>query len=525
MKENWNIRNHQTKDIISSILKSRDIKDVDKYVRPTLDKCKDPLLLSGSRKAARKILKSIQDKEKITIFGHDDVDGVTSTVLLFDFLSKLGANNISYYIPNRAYEKFGLSRQFIQRVLQDKTKRVITVDIGITEFESIAYLRKRGIKTIILDHHQTAKEYPQASAIVDPHKKNDRFPFKYLAGVGVVVNVVKILSLMTGIQTEPLYLLLTGLGTIADRMPLIDDNRIYSKYLYSHLEQSQHPFFIFYRKKTSKLSKEKAVQNLILLLTQGRDIKGKHLGVDIFIEKKEAEISNIYSTLEERFRENREQTAKIIDLIESEYKKDKSLIFIYYDVKGLIPATKIGIATSYITDTYNIPSLVLTQVIDGLLAAETRAPSGFNWLEYLKKIEHLLIQYGGHKEAAGFTCFPRNFVEINNQLKSLFEAQQKKILNIQRESKKIIIDYVLDEEQCEINTLIEINKVLEPFGPGNPPVQYMMIHIDPQDLKKKGFVNVPEISDGDSVNIVFSILAKKFTIIDYETTEKQCSVN
>jgi len=228
------------------VIRGREIKDVDKFLNPTLDKCSDPNLLSGSQRAARKILANIQEGDKITIFGHDDVDGITSTVVLYTFLSKLGAKNISYYIPNREFDKFGMRENFIQKVQKDGTKRVITVDIGISEVESIALLRRKGIKTIVLDHHKIMREYPQASAIVDPHKKNDRFPFKHLAGVGVVLNVVKVLSQMTGIPAEPVYPLLAGLGTIADRMLLVDDNRIYAKHLYYNFEQSENPFFHFY---------------------------------------------------------------------------------------------------------------------------------------------------------------------------------------------------------------------------------------------------------------------------------------
>ena len=168
MKSNWFIRNHQTKDIVTSIIRSREIKNRDKFLQPTLDKCHDPRLLSGARKAARKILSYVQNNEKIAVFGHDDVDGITSTVLIYSFLKRMGAKHLRYYIPNREYDKFGLQNTFVNWVLKHKTTRLITVDIGITETEPIAYLRKKGIKTIILDHHKIMKEKPLASAIVNP---------------------------------------------------------------------------------------------------------------------------------------------------------------------------------------------------------------------------------------------------------------------------------------------------------------------------------------------------------------------
>jgi len=524
LKENWFFRNHQTEDIVSSVIRSREIKDVDKFLNPTLDKCNDPNLLSGTQKAVKKILANIKEGDKITIFGHDDVDGITSTVVLYTFLSKLGAKNISYYIPNREFEKYGLREKFIQKVLKDGTKRVITVDIGISEVEPIARLRRKGVKTIILDHHEIMREHPQASAIVDPHKRNDKFPFKYLAGAGVVLNVVKVLSQITGTPTEPVYPLLAGLGTIADRMPLVDDNRIYAKHLYYNFEQSENPFFHFYAEKTHGLSREKAVHQLILLLTLGRERGGKHLGVEILLSQKESEIGGIYSILEKRVHDNEEQVNKIKDFIESEYKKEETHFFIYCDLKGVISANYLGVATSYITDTYRIPSLVLTKREDDVLIAEARSPSGFNWLDCLKKIEPYLIQYGGHKEAAGFTCHAKIYSKIYNKLKILAEEQYKSIHNLQKESKKIYIDYVLDENQLDVNKLREIHRIFSPFGEGNTPFAYLMIGVDASELREKGFVNIPEIPDNMDINIIFSILDKEFTIIDYELISKRCEI-
>lgn len=523
MKDNWHLRNHQTEDIVSSVLRSREVSNIDKFLNPTLDKCNDSNLLSGARRAARKMLVNIQEGDKITIFGHDDVDGITSTVVLYKFLKKIGAKDVVYYIPNREVDKFGLRDNFIQKVIQDGTKRVITVDIGITEVAQIATLRKNGVKTIILDHHKIMKEYPPASAIVDPHKKNDRFPFKYLAGVGVVLNVVKVLSEMTGVTPEPVYPLLAGLGTIADRMPLIDDNRIYAKHLYYNFEQCENQFFHYYARLTKGMSRETAVKKLIPLLTLGRDKDGKHLGVDILLSCDEAEIDNINSILEKRITDNEHQIQCIKDLMEEAYKKDETHFFIYCDPEGKIPSNYLGIATSYITDNYRIPSLVLTKWEDDVLTAEARAPSGFNWLECLKKIEKYLIQYGGHKEAAGFTCHAKYYQKIHDTLEVLAEEQYKNIQKLLKESKKIYIDYVLDEDQFDLNKLREIHKVFAPFGEGNPPIVYLLVHADLEKLQSKGFVNLPEVGNTD-MNVTFSIINDSFTITDYETINIKRSV-
>lgn len=522
MKSNWFIRNHQTKDIVTSIIRSREIKNRDKFLQPTLDKCHDPRLLSGARKAAGKILSYVQNNEKIAVFGHDDVDGITSTVLIYSFLKRMGAKHLRYYIPNREYDKFGLQNTFVNWVLKHKTTRLITVDIGITETEPIAYLRKKGIKTIILDHHKIMKEKPLASAIVNPHKKHDRFPFKFLAGVGVVYNVVKILAQISKTPIDTSAPLLAGLGTIADRMPLMDDNRIFAKHLYYNLDNAHNPFLRYFMDQHPNTPKEQAIRKIILLLTIGRDENGKHQGVELLIEDNIENVKEIYHELENRLHENEKIVGNIQEIIQEKYNEEKPQFFICCDESNQIPSHYLGVATSYITDTYKIPSLILAKWEDDVLTAECRAPSGFNWLDYLKKISSLLIQYGGHKEAAGFTCHAKDFPRIKEHLLQLSEAHKKKIAASKNEMKNFYIDYVLDEEQFNTNKLREVNRIFSPFGQGNPQLLFLMIDQKLNILLKRGFKIPAEIEEGLNYNIVFSIVEKEFVILDFELATTRC---
>lgn len=523
MKANWYIRNHQTKDLVASIIRSREIKDKNKFLQPTLDKCHDPRLLSGARKAAGKILSYVQNNEKIAVFGHDDVDGITSTVLMYSFLKKMRAKSLSYYIPNRQNDKFGLQDSFVSWVLKHKVTRLITVDIGITETEPIGYLRKKGVKTIILDHHKIMKEKPPASAIVDPHKKHDRFPFAFLAGVGVVYNVVKILTQITNSYMDPFAPMLAGLGTIADRMPLLDDNRIFAKHLYYNLDNTQNQFFRYFMDQNPDIPKEQAIRKIILMLTIGRDEDGKHQGVELLLQKSSDTIKETYHDLENRIHENEKNVHRVQELMQKKYDQEKPQFFICCDESNQIPTHYLGAATSYITDTYKIPSLVLAKWEDDVLTAECRAPSGFNWLEYLKKIGPLLIQYGGHKEAAGFTCHAKDFPKIKAKLLQLSEAHRKKIALLKNEMKNFYIDYVLDEEQFNSNKLREVNRIFSPFGQGNPQPLYLMIEQNLAKLKKRGFKNLEGIEEGLNYNILFSIIEKEFVILDFELVTIRCN--
>ena len=318
-----------------------------------------------------------------------------------------------------------------------------------------------------------------------------------------------------------MYPLLAGLGTIADRMLLLDDNRIFAKHLYYNLEQSENPFFQYYAEKTRELSREKAVNQLIPLLTLGRDKNGAHLGAEIILEKDISKIEKLYYILEQRVHESKEQTQTIRDLMEKEYRKNEGHCFRYYDQHHKIPVKYLGVATSYITDTYRIPSLVITGWEDDVLTAEARAPAGFNWLDCLRKIEPLLIQYGGHKEAAGFTCHAKSYPKIDEKFHVLAEEQYKNIKKLQKESKKVFIDYVLDADQLDVSRLREINRIFAPFGEGNPPLAYLMIDVDSKKLYDKGFRNIPEVSENEGLNIIFSIIDREFTITDHEIISKK----
>ncbi len=522
VKSNWFIRNHQTKDIVASIIRSREIKDVEKFLQPTLDKCNDPELLSGSRKAAGKILSYIQNNEKIAIFGHDDVDGVTSTVVLFSFMKKLGAQHLEYYVPNREYDKFGLQDSFVTWVLRNRVSRIITVDIGITEIEPISYLRKKGVKTIILDHHKIMKEKPPASAIVDPHKQHDRFPFAFLAGVGVVYNIVKILSQRTGIPMDPSTPMFAGLGTIADRMILMDDNRIFARHLYYNLDNAENLFLKYFMDIHPNMTKEQVVKKIILMLTIGRDKGGKHLGVEALLKENIEDVKKIYNVLDDRIHENETHVHRVQEIIQKKYNANKPYFFIYCDEFKEIPAHYLGAATSYITDTYKIPSLVLTKWEDDVLTAECRAPSGFNWLEYLKKTSSLLIQYGGHKEAAGFTCHAKDFPRIKEILLQMSEKHIKKITSLKKDMKNFYIDYVLDDEHFDANKLREVNRYFSPFGQGNPQPIFLLIEQSKASLQKKGFTSLDELDEGVKYTIVFSIIEKGFVILDFELLSLRC---
>jgi len=536
MKENWIINSYQDKDIEKSILVGRGIVNYKKFLFPTLDKLNNPFLLADGEKAAKRIISAVEKKEKIFIFGHDDVDGVTSTVLLYKFLTKLGSGNHFYYIPNREYEKYGIQKNFKDKVLKDEAKLVITVDIGINDIEAIDFFNKHNIDTIVLDHHIIFRELPNAIAVVNPKREDCKFPFNMLAGVGVVYNIVKIIEKLKGLSFDSLYPILAGIGTIADRMPLIDDNRIFASastrlipdtfpiyresWRIENIEKSKNLFIEYFTELNRNLSRSQIFNKLIKLITAGREKNGNHLGVEILLANCLSEVKEKYNILQRRLEKNNEEAKAVIKFIDERFNnQDYKHIFIYYDKNNKIPIRFIGLTASYIADKYRIPSLVLTARNNNILSAESRGPEEFDWIESFNKIKGYLIQYGGHKRAAGFTCYASEFENIERGLKKIARENLITSPNTEYLNHKIYIDYQLRKEDFNIKFLQKIFNNFAPFGEKNNPPIFLINNVSQMELERCNIENIPSVSDRKKLNILVSFndsIQNPINIIDYE---------
>lgn len=200
------------------------------FLEPTRDNFYDPFLLPDMEKAVDRIIKGIESKEKILIFGDYDVDGITSTTVLKKFLEERGLD-VGYYIPNRLKQGYGLNKEAIKQIVDQGNTLMITVDCGISGIEDVAYANSLGIDTIITDHHEPLDILPKAISVIDPKIESSKYPFRELAGVGVVFKVIQALSMKLGLDAKEYlkYLDLVCLGTISDIVPLVDENRVITK--------------------------------------------------------------------------------------------------------------------------------------------------------------------------------------------------------------------------------------------------------------------------------------------------------
>ena len=228
LKNKYNINSLLAKILVNKgIVEEEQIR---KFLNPTRSDFYDPFLMPDMDKAINRIIEAIEKKEKLIIYGDYDVDGITSITVLKSFLEERGLN-IDTYIPNRIDEGYGLNKKAIETIAKNKYKLIITVDCGISCKNEIDYAKELGIETIVTDHHEVGEELPDALAVVDAKRKDSKYPFRELAGVGVVFKLIQALGIKLNLDEKQYlkYLDIVCIGTISDIVPLIDENRVIAK--------------------------------------------------------------------------------------------------------------------------------------------------------------------------------------------------------------------------------------------------------------------------------------------------------
>ena len=216
--------------LVAKIIANRNFnsnEEIEAYLNPDISKIYDPYLMEDMDKAVARIIEAINSKQKIVVYGDYDVDGITSITVLKKFFKDLGLD-VGTYLPNRLDEGYGLNKAAIDKIANLQTDLVITVDCGISALDEIDYANQRGLEIIVTDHHECGEVLPNAIAVVNPKRPNTKYPFAQLAGVGVAFKLIQAVAIKLGLPQESYlkYIDIVCIGTIADIVPLIDENRI-----------------------------------------------------------------------------------------------------------------------------------------------------------------------------------------------------------------------------------------------------------------------------------------------------------
>lgn len=491
MEKNWQVQTfHQERvqslsqelnihPLIIQILLNRGIEEKDpihNFLYPSLKNLHSPFHMKDMDRAVDRIIRAILNREAIVIYGDYDADGITSTALLLDFLRELDAD-VSYYIPHRLEEGYGLNKTVLYRMAQSHTRLVITVDCGIGNNDEVAYTNTLGLDVIVTDHHEVPSSLPKALAILNPKQPGCPFSFKDLAGVGVVFNLIIALRAKlrkigfwkdSHVPNLKKYLDLVALGTVADMVPLIDENRIFVKIGLILLSQGLRPGVAALKDVSGLETKEIDAWDIAFKLAPRINAAGRigeaYNGVELLTARDITSAKTITQRLNTANAERQRIEEQIMTDAFEYLKRDPTIL----EKKSLLLASEkwhpgvIGIVASRLVEQYHRP-VILISLADGMGKGSGRSIREFNLYEGLKSCNHLLERFGGHKCAAGLTVLEENIQEFYGA----FEAIVAESLSGIDLLPKVEIDSVVSLNHLT-GTFLEHLSLLPPFGSANP---------------------------------------------------------
>lgn len=464
------VEKHNLSTEVVKLLLSRGIDsddDIQKFLNAGVEDLEDPFDFERMEEVVEKIIRAKKSNNKVFIYGDYDVDGITASVYLTIVFKLIGIET-SYYIPNRMDEGYGLNRQAIDYVNERSGKVIITVDTGINSVEDFEYAKSLGIEVIITDHHKIIKDKKDKLLVINP-KLSKEYKFKYLSGAGVAFKVACAVYKKLGIDPKDLYehLDIVMIGTIADVMPLTDENRVIVKNGLIALKDTKIKglrSLLKYLKLSPKDISTTDISFFVspLLNALGRIGKSR-TGADFFLEGNDNELYSIIEDMKKSNNKRRILERIIFNEINDEVEKieDKdSLKYLFLKSHDWHPGV-IGVVASRLSVRYNIP-VILISLQNNFGKASCRSVAGINIFNILNNISNTLIRFGGHDLAAGF-------IVAKDQLEVVEKAIAKGIgESTQKYQKDIIkIDYKYPLEMVDDNFIGELAK-MAPFGSANP---------------------------------------------------------
>ena len=449
---------HRT--VIDRLLEERGIySEVEKkqFLYPRLDDIEDPSKLANIDKAKNRVMKAIERNEKIVVYGDYDADGVTATALLTEVLKELGAH-VEYYIPNRFVEGYGLNEEAIQQFYQEGITLIITVDNGIANVVEAEVLKQLGIDLIITDHHEVQDEIPDAYAIIHPHL-SEGYEFKQLAGVGIAFQFAHYLLGKLPMK----YLDFVAIGTIADLVPLLKENRILAYFGLKQLEKTEHIGLKVLMKKAG-LSDEINERDIGFVIGPRLNAVGRlqdaKIAVELLLTDDLEEAESIADNIERLNAERQNIVNTIVEEAERRINEDDRFIILYDEEwhEGVL-----GIAASRIVNKYHRPVMMLKYNKEtNELKGSARSIPAFNLFKNCMQIRHLFIQFGGHSQAAGMTFSFDHLPEIKKQLEQMMKEQ----LSEADYKRQIKVSQTLQIEEMTEELIYQIS-MFAPFGVEN----------------------------------------------------------
>lgn len=483
----WNIKDTPNKEtithlidclgidaVVAQLLAQRNITSFESakaFFRPHIGQLHDPFLMQDMETAVSRLQQAIDQKETVMVYGDYDVDGTTSVSLLTHFLRSQGLN-VTPYIPDRYAEGYGLSKKGIDTAKAANISFMIALDCGVKAIEQVAYANSLGIDIIICDHHTPGDVLPNALAILDPKRSDCAYPFKELCGCGVGFKLMQALLQQQGKDVSDIiaYLDFVAVAIAADIVPMVGENRTLAFLGLQQLNAHPRPGLkaLMRDKPTAQIISDVVFGMAPRINAAGRMKHGLH-AVELLLSATDEEAQTLAQEVEmyntSRREVEQEITKEALAQITENQEENNAANVVYapHWHKGVI-----GIVASRLIESYYRPTLVFTKSKEGILAASARSVRGFDVYKAIDACSRHIIQFGGHKYAAGVTLKEENY----QAFKAAFEAQVAQTITATQKEQALDIDVTLPFASITPK-LLRILKQMEPFGPENrSPVFY-----------------------------------------------------
>ncbi len=478
---------------LAQLLFNRGLEDeiaIDKFLQPSFDEhLHDPFLMHGMKEAVEKILQIIKEEKTTVIFSDYDCDGIPGAVVLHDFFSAIGYRNFFNYIPHRHFDGFGLTEKAIKEIKEKYSPDlIITIDCGTSDLVAADLAKKLGIDLIITDHHEPKEKLPEAVAVVNP-KVGNSYPFSGLCGSGVIYKLVRAIlqknrfSLPEG--KEKWWLDMVGVATVADMVPLVDENRVLAFYGLKVLQKTRRP----------GLQKLLMKQKVNLQFLNEEDVGftiGPRINAasrmdtpeDAFLllsTKDEVEAEEKVSHLEKLNTERKSLVAQMTKDIHKRLQLQEDLpeVFVLGDVNWR--PSLVGLSANKLAEEYSRPVFLWGKDGNGKLKGSCRSGGGVSVVKLMNEIPEAFYEFGGHHASGGFTVRSEKIHNLSNLLCQAFLdlGEAAKII----ESLEVDMEMAVDEVS---SSLLRAQKKCAPFGLSNPKPIYLIKNVIPQEVSVFG---------------------------------------
>ncbi len=455
------------------------VEEVELFLNPTRDDFHEPFLMPDMEKAVNRILKAIENNEKVIIYGDYDADGITSITVLKKFLKERGLD-VSEYIPNRLSEGYGLNKNAINKIHEQNYTLMITVDCGISANEEIEYATELGIEVIVTDHHEPGEEIPRCVAVVDAKRKDNKYPFNQLAGVGVVFKLIQAISNKLNLDAKEYlkYLDIVCVGTISDIVPLVDENRVIAKLGLKLIPMTKNIGLKTLVKSIGykNIDSTSVSFGIAPRINACGRMGAQEIALKLFLTDDEKEAEEITEILN-NYNVERQQTEKeIFEQAVNEIERanvDEPCIVLGKEGwhHGVI-----GIVSSKVTELYFKPSILICfEGEEG--KGSGRSIPGFDLHEALMNCSTYIEKFGGHSMAVGINVKKENFEKFKKDFEEYAQNQGiRDIIPI------VKIDEETSLKEINLQTVKDLG-LLEPFGEANKVPIFLIRNLKIQSIR------------------------------------------